>query len=59
MAAESAVLDLGHGVTSCMVVKAIAIYGVARAFRADHRESIRRAALILVCGEHDAVWLSS
>ena len=39
------------GVVAFMVVKALAIYGVARAFRADHRESVQRAALFAQGGE--------
>ena len=39
------------GVAAFMVVKALAIYGVARAFRADHRESVQRAALFAQGGE--------
>ena len=39
------------GVAAFMVVKALGIYGVARAFGADHRESLQRAALFAQGGE--------
>jgi len=39
------------GVTAFMAVKALGIYGVARAFGADHRESLQRAALFAQGGE--------
>jgi glutathione-regulated potassium-efflux system protein KefB len=39
------------GVTAFMVVKALGIYGVARAFRADHREAVQRSALFAQGGE--------
>jgi len=39
------------GVAAFMVVKALGIYGVARAFRADHRESLQRAATFAQGGE--------
>ena len=39
------------GVVAFMSVKALCIYGVARAFRADHRESVQRAALFAQGGE--------
>jgi glutathione-regulated potassium-efflux system protein KefB len=39
------------GVAAFMAVKALGIYGVARAFRADHRESLQRAALFAQGGE--------
>jgi glutathione-regulated potassium-efflux system protein KefB len=39
------------GVTAFMVVKALGIYGVARAFQAEHRESVQRAALFAQGGE--------
>jgi len=39
------------GVAAFMAVKALGIYGVARAFGADHRESLQRAALFAQGGE--------
>ncbi len=39
------------GVVAFMVVKGAGIYGVARLFRADHREAIQRAALFAQGGE--------
>ena len=39
------------GVAAFMVVKALGTYGVARAFRADHRESVQRSALFAQGGE--------
>ncbi len=39
------------GVAAFMAVKALGIYAVARVFKADHRESIRRAALFAQGGE--------
>ncbi len=39
------------GVAGFMAVKALGIYGVARAFGADHRESLQRAALFAQGGE--------
>ena len=39
------------GVAAFMVVKALAIYGIARLFRADHREAVQRAALFAQGGE--------
>ncbi len=39
------------GVAAFMVVKALGIYGVARAFRADHREAVQRSALFAQGGE--------
>jgi len=39
------------GVAAFMAVKAVGIYGVARAFRAEHRESVQRAALFAQGGE--------
>jgi glutathione-regulated potassium-efflux system protein KefB len=42
---------IAAGVAAFMVVKGLGIYGVARAFKADHRESIRRAALFAQGGE--------
>ncbi|BDG72882.1 monovalent cation:proton antiporter-2 (CPA2) family protein [Roseomonas fluvialis] len=39
------------GVVACMVVKAVAIYAVARAGRADHREALERAVLMAQGGE--------
>jgi glutathione-regulated potassium-efflux system protein KefB len=42
---------IAAGVVSFMVVKALGIYGVARLFGADQRESIRRAALFAQGGE--------
>ncbi len=39
------------GVAAFMVVKALAIYGIARAFRAGHREALQRAALFAQGGE--------
>jgi glutathione-regulated potassium-efflux system protein KefB len=39
------------GVLAFMVVKALGVYGVARAFRADHLESVQRAALFAQGGE--------
>jgi glutathione-regulated potassium-efflux system protein KefB len=39
------------GVTAFMAVKALGIYSVARAFGADHRESLQRAALFAQGGE--------
>jgi glutathione-regulated potassium-efflux system protein KefB len=39
------------GVATFMSVKALAIYGVARAFGADHRESLQRAAIFAQGGE--------
>ncbi len=42
---------IAAGVVAFMAVKALGIYLVARAFKADHRESIRRAALFAQGGE--------
>jgi glutathione-regulated potassium-efflux system protein KefB len=42
---------IATGVAAFMIVKAATIYGVARAFRAPPRESIRRAALFAQGGE--------
>ncbi|MGE0532199.1 MAG: monovalent cation:proton antiporter-2 (CPA2) family protein [Hyphomonadaceae bacterium] len=42
---------IAAGVAAFMLVKGIGIYFVARAFKADHRESIRRAALFAQGGE--------
>lgn len=42
---------IAAGVVSFMVVKALGIYGVARLFGADQRESVRRAALFAQGGE--------
>ncbi len=42
---------IAAGVAAFMAVKALGIYGVARVFKADHRESIRRAALFAQGGE--------
>jgi len=42
---------IAAGVAAFMAVKALGIYGVARVFNADHRESIRRAALFAQGGE--------
>lgn len=39
------------GVVSFMAVKAVAIYGVARLFKADNREALTRAALFAQGGE--------
>jgi glutathione-regulated potassium-efflux system protein KefB len=39
------------GVAAFMAVKAAGIYGVARTFRADHREALQRAALFAQGGE--------
>ena len=39
------------GVAAFMVVKALAIYGIARLFRAGHREAVQRAALFAQGGE--------
>jgi glutathione-regulated potassium-efflux system protein KefB len=39
------------GVVAFMVVKALTIYGIARLFRADHREAVQRAALFAQGGE--------
>lgn len=39
------------GVIAFMVVKALGIYGIARLFKADHREAIHRAALFAQGGE--------
>lgn len=42
---------IAAGVATFMAVKALGIYSVARVFKADHRESIRRAALFAQGGE--------
>ncbi|ODT85469.1 monovalent cation:proton antiporter-2 (CPA2) family protein [Phenylobacterium sp. SCN 70-31] len=42
---------IAAGVVAFMGVKALAIYGVARLFRSDHREAIQRAALFAQGGE--------
>ncbi|MDF2901840.1 MAG: kefB [Phenylobacterium sp.] len=47
------------GVVAFMVVKAAGIYGVARLFRADHREAIQRAALFAQGGEFAFVLYSA
>jgi glutathione-regulated potassium-efflux system protein KefB len=47
------------GVVAFMVVKALAIYAVARLFRADHRESLQRAALFAQGGEFAFVLYAS
>ena len=39
------------GVAAFMAVKALGIYGVARAFGADHREALQRSALFAQGGE--------
>ncbi len=50
---------IGVGVVAFMIVKAIGIYGVARAFGADQRESIQRAALFAQGGEFAFVLYSA
>ena len=47
------------GVVAFMVVKAAGIYGVARLFRAGHREAIQRAALFAQGGEFAFVLYSA
>ena len=47
------------GVVAFMLVKAAGIYGVARLFRADHREAIQRAALFAQGGEFAFVLYSA
>lgn len=42
---------IAAGVAAFMIVKAIGIYVVARLFKADHHESLRRAALFAQGGE--------
>ena len=42
---------IAAGVVAFMMVKAVGIYAVARAFRSDHQEAIRRAALFAQGGE--------
>lgn len=42
---------IAAGVAAYMSVKAIGIYGVARLFKADHREALQRAALFAQGGE--------
>jgi glutathione-regulated potassium-efflux system protein KefB len=42
---------VASGVAAFMAVKALGIYGVARAFGADHRESVQRSALFAQGGE--------
>jgi glutathione-regulated potassium-efflux system protein KefB len=42
---------IAAGVVAFMLVKGLAIYGVARLFRADNREAIQRAALFAQGGE--------
>ena len=42
---------IAAGVVAFMIVKALGIYGVARLFKADHHESLRRAALFAQGGE--------
>ena len=47
------------GVVAFMIVKAAGIYGVARLFRAGHREAIQRAALFAQGGEFAFVLYSA
>ena len=47
------------GVVAFMVVKAAGIYGVARLFRAGHREAVQRAALFAQGGEFAFVLYSA
>lgn len=42
---------IAAGVATYMAVKALGIYGVARVFKADHREALQRAALFAQGGE--------
>ena len=42
---------IAAGVVAYMAVKALGIYGVARVFKADHREAFQRAALFAQGGE--------
>ncbi|ANP45509.1 monovalent cation:proton antiporter-2 (CPA2) family protein [Candidatus Viadribacter manganicus] len=42
---------IAAGVVAFMAVKALGIYGVARVFKADQREAVRRAALFAQGGE--------
>jgi glutathione-regulated potassium-efflux system protein KefB len=42
---------IAAGVAAFMIVKALGIYGVARLFKADHHESLQRAALFAQGGE--------
>lgn len=50
---------IGAGVLAFMVVKALGIYGIARAFGADQREAITRAALFAQGGEFAFVLYSA
>ncbi|MDZ4371376.1 MAG: monovalent cation:proton antiporter-2 (CPA2) family protein [Phenylobacterium sp.] len=50
---------IAGGVVAFMVVKALVIYGVARLFRAGHRESVQRAALFAQGGEFAFVLYAS
>ncbi|HVK82211.1 MAG TPA: monovalent cation:proton antiporter-2 (CPA2) family protein [Verrucomicrobiae bacterium] len=50
---------IGAGVLAFMVVKALGIYGIARAFGADQREAISRAALFAQGGEFAFVLYSA
>jgi glutathione-regulated potassium-efflux system protein KefB len=47
------------GVLAFMIVKALGIYGIARLFRADHREALQRAALFAQGGEFAFVLYSA
>ncbi|MBN8608743.1 MAG: cation:proton antiporter [Caulobacterales bacterium] len=50
---------IGAGVLAFMLVKALGIYGIARAFGADQREAITRAALFAQGGEFAFVLYSA
>lgn len=50
---------IAAGVVAFMAVKALGIYSVARLFKADHRESMRRAALFAQGGEFAFVLFSA
>jgi len=50
---------IAAGVAAFMLVKGVGIYSVARLFKSDHRESIRRAALFAQGGEFAFVLYSA